>query len=96
MEKGEYLQECNRTVCKNTPAVFFNYSTKMFYCASCARLINDANRKDAIQMFGHDLCLKVDLQKEYEKIQSFNNKELEKLADKYNLSVDSLLNHIAI
>lgn len=37
-----------------------------------------------------------DLQKEYEKIQSFNNNELEKLADKYNMSVDDLLNHIVI
>lgn len=38
--KGELGQECNRTACDVTPALFFNTSTKAHYCAGCARKIN--------------------------------------------------------
>lgn len=54
--KGEHNQECNRTVCKNENAQFYNHSTRKYYCTPCARLINDANRNDAMRMFGHDIC----------------------------------------
>lgn len=54
--KGEHNQECNRTVCKNENAQFYNHSTRKYYCAACAILINDANRNDAMRMFGHDIC----------------------------------------
>lgn len=59
MNKGEYNGECNRTACSNTGAVYFNHSTRKHYCRSCASLINDANRLDAIRLYGHDLCLLV-------------------------------------
>ncbi len=66
--KGEYLQICNRTVCNNPLANFFNHSTKKYYCIECAMKINDANRHDAIRMFGHDLCTIVKSQDEAETI----------------------------
>jgi len=59
MAKGDYQQECNRTVCKNSHADYYNYSTRKYYCAPCAFLINDANRLDAIRLFGHELCLPI-------------------------------------
>jgi hypothetical protein len=57
--KGEYNQECNRTACNNSEAVYYNYSTLKYYCPHCAFLINEANRKDAMKMFGHELCLPI-------------------------------------
>ena len=57
--KGQYNGICNRTACSNTSAVFYNYSTKMYYCPSCAKLINDANHVDAMRLYGHDVCLPI-------------------------------------
>lgn len=57
--KGQYNQECNRSDCKNTEAVYFNHSTKKYYCKYCAELLNEYNRKDAFEAYGHDLCIKV-------------------------------------
>ena len=55
--KGNYNQECNRTACKNLRAVFYNKSTQKYYCASCAKLINDANRFDSMRLYGTpNLC----------------------------------------
>jgi hypothetical protein len=54
--KGDKGGECNRTHCKNPHAEFYNHSTRMYYCAECAVLLNDANRTDAIRIFGHELC----------------------------------------
>ena len=54
--KGDMDDECNRTVCKNKGAVWFNHSTKKFYCSECAWIINDANKKEAMRIFGHELC----------------------------------------
>ena len=48
--KGTYQGECNRTVCKNTNATFYNHSTQKYYCSSCAGLINSANHLDAIRL----------------------------------------------
>jgi hypothetical protein len=38
--KGKLNGECNRTACKNTPAVYFSTIEKAHYCAKCAREIN--------------------------------------------------------
>lgn len=57
--KGGFNGLCNRKACNNDNAVFYNYSTKMYYCVSCARLINDMNRLDAMRLFGHELCIRV-------------------------------------
>ena len=54
--KGEHKGVCNRKACDNPSAVYFNHSTRKYYCLSCAIRINDANRSDALRLFGHDLC----------------------------------------
>ena len=54
--KGDYKGECNRTACSNESAVYYNHSTRKYYCEKCALLINDYNHRDAQVMFGHDLC----------------------------------------
>lgn len=57
--KGEYNQECNITSCqKPNSAIWFNHSTRKYYCSSCARRLNTDpyNAKDAQKMFGHALC----------------------------------------
>jgi hypothetical protein len=41
--KGKQMGECNRTACQHAPALFWNRSTLAYYCASCARKINEAN-----------------------------------------------------
>ena len=59
MPKGDFLGECNRTACSASPATYFNYSTRKFYCDCCALLINQANHADAIRAYGHELCLEM-------------------------------------
>jgi hypothetical protein len=58
--KGDFGKECNRTACSNQEADYYNYSTQMYYCAECAQLINYYNKAEAKELFGHDLCLRVD------------------------------------
>ena len=55
--KGEKGGICNRTACENSGAVYFNFSTEKYYCPSCAELLNDNNREEAMNIYGHDLCL---------------------------------------
>lgn len=59
-EKGDYSGECNRTACNKQPAVFYNHSTQKHYCSACASMINQYNRADAMNLYGHDLCTFVD------------------------------------
>lgn len=57
--KGNYNEECNITSCqKPNSAVWFNHSTRKYYCESCAKRLNNDyfNKIDAQRMFGHDLC----------------------------------------
>ncbi len=49
-------QKCNRKACDNTNAQWYNHSTKMFYCESCAAKINELNKEEAHELYGHDLC----------------------------------------
>ena len=58
--KGDYNCECNRTACSNDDAIYYNKSTEKYYCEECAYVLNEHNRKDAIEMFGSDLCVKHD------------------------------------
>lgn len=52
--KGKKNGACNRSACQSTVhVVFYNQSTMAYYCAECAKKINDANRLD----FGGDLCI---------------------------------------
>lgn len=55
--KGNKNEECNRTDCQQPPAEYYNYSTRKWYCAECAAKINRLNYHEAMQMFGHELCL---------------------------------------
>lgn len=55
-EKGQYGGKCNRSACLAPGAFWYNHSTRAYYCEDCARMINVANRKDAMELFGHDLC----------------------------------------
>lgn len=95
--KGEFQQECYRTACSNTNAVFYNHSTRQHYCAECAKLINTANHADAMRLYGHHLCtlagdFKVQI-REYEKgwgskqdeVKDFHTKEeADKFIKEYN------------
>jgi hypothetical protein len=56
MAKGDFKEECNRTACNNKNAVFFNHSTRKYYCFPCAALINRMN-PEADEIYGHALCL---------------------------------------
>jgi hypothetical protein len=61
-DKGVLNGKCNITSCqKPNSATWYNHSTRKHYCPSCARrLNNDAfNKRDAMRMFGHDLCTEV-------------------------------------
>lgn len=55
--KGDLGGECNRRVCTNTPARWFNRSTLKHYCGSCARTLNAVNHNDAQRLFGGSLCV---------------------------------------
>jgi hypothetical protein len=55
-KKGDFNQDCNRTSCANSPATFYNHSTRKYYCTNCAADINEANYRDAIRLYGHELC----------------------------------------
>jgi hypothetical protein len=55
-DKGKKDMECYRAACSNSPATWYNHSTRMFYCVDCAGLINNHNKRDAFRMFGHELC----------------------------------------
>lgn len=55
-EKGDRGAECNRTVCKNEKANWFNHSTRAWYCRNCAAKLNHANHDEAQRLYGHALC----------------------------------------
>jgi len=55
-DKGVQGGSCNRRSCQKPQAVWFNHSTRKYYCGHCARMINSANRDEAMKQFGHLLC----------------------------------------
>lgn len=59
-DKGQYGGSCNVTACQlPDSAHWFNHSTRAYYCATCAKAINEANPQSAdsfMQSLGHDLC----------------------------------------
>ena len=42
-DKGKENGSCNRKACQRPGAVFFNTSTRAWYCAPCAHKINNAS-----------------------------------------------------
>lgn len=55
MEKGKLNGKCNRTACQQPGAVYYNHSTRAYYCAECADLINKVN-PESKRIYSHDLC----------------------------------------
>ena len=75
-EKGKESGICNRTACDNNNAVFYNHSTRMWYCPECAKMINQYNQIDAVRFFGHQLCTLTDnTELEKEKYQQHLNQK---------------------
>lgn len=54
--KGVKGGNCNRTACQKPVANWYNHSTRMYYCKSCAMKINRLNHSDAMRLYGHELC----------------------------------------
>lgn len=52
-DKGEKFGSCNRRSCQGPPAIFFNKSTRKYYCPRCADKINEA--------CGESLCVRFDI-----------------------------------
>jgi hypothetical protein len=54
--KGQHQQECNRTACSNGNAIWYNLSTRAFYCQQCAQRINNNHAKETV-LWGSALCV---------------------------------------
>jgi hypothetical protein len=54
--KGKYKGNCNREVCQKPGAIWYNHSTRMYYCIDCARDINEATYPESMRLYGHELC----------------------------------------
>lgn len=64
--KGEYLGTCNLSSCTTgLPADWYNHGSYSHYCESCACRLNadEYNKRDALRLFGHELCTKVEEEK---------------------------------
>lgn len=62
-QAGKRGGKCYRTACqKPNSAVFFNHSTKMWYCKDCAHWLNTdvCNKKFALEQYGEELCIPED------------------------------------
>lgn len=55
--KGDFGQECYRSSCENGNARYWHFSNRTYYCEECARELNEANRADAMALYGHDLLI---------------------------------------
>ncbi len=55
-EKGDRGGTCNRTICENENAQWFNHSTRAWYCEDCARTLNEFRPEEAEAFYGHNLC----------------------------------------
>jgi hypothetical protein len=56
--KGKQGGNCNRTSCQQPNAIYFNHSTRAYYCEDCAHWLNNDiyNAIDAQRLYGHALC----------------------------------------
>ena len=50
--KGDYNEECNRTACTTPQALWYNRSTRAWYCRDCAEKINRANEAECRRLYG--------------------------------------------
>ena len=67
-DKGEFTGACNRTACNNTNAMWYNKSTRKYYCTPCAQAINGAN-PEAHKMYGTSLCVRIQTEQERPELQ---------------------------
>ena len=59
--KGIKGGNCNVTACQKPGALFFNKSTKKYYCKDCATEINwPGGRKDCMELYGTPLLCELD------------------------------------
>lgn len=60
-DKGQFGGRCNRGACLKPKPTWFNQSTQRFYCAKCARMLNEDrfNKEDALKLYGGPLCFEV-------------------------------------
>lgn len=49
--KGIKGKNCNRTCCQKSGAVWYNLSTRAYYCAACSLAINEANMMDSLKLY---------------------------------------------
>ncbi len=60
-DKGEKGGSCNVTSCQAPGAMYYNKSTKKYYCERCANEINwVGGRADAIKLYGTPLLCEKD------------------------------------
>jgi len=63
-DKGLKNGSCNVTACQEPGAIYFNKSTKKYYCRNCADAINwPGGREDCMALYGVPLLCELD--KEY-------------------------------
>jgi len=55
--KGVKNGNCNRTACQVEGADHYSVWTQAYYCKSCARMINNANRPHARRMYNVNDCV---------------------------------------
>lgn len=60
-DKGLKNGSCNRTACQRPNAIYFNKSTRAYYCEDCAREINWlGGRADTQRLYGTPLLCEID------------------------------------
>ncbi|TDQ27667.1 hypothetical protein [Tenacibaculum caenipelagi] len=67
-DKGELNGTCNMSSCTTgKKANWYNYGSRKHYCENCARRLNadEFNQRDAMRLFGHELCKEVKQQESY-------------------------------
>lgn len=59
-DKGKFGGHCNMSSCLAPGADWYNHGSNAYYCEDCAHMLNNDqfNKRDAMAMFGHDLCTK--------------------------------------
>jgi hypothetical protein len=60
-DKGLKNGSCNVTACQEPGAIYFNKSTRAYYCQDCAKEINKYNRVDCLRLYGTPLLCEKDL-----------------------------------
>ena len=60
-DKGLKFGSCNITACQKPNAIYFNKSTKKYYCKECAEGINwPGGRADCMKLYGTPLLCELD------------------------------------